>query len=224
MSQPPSAECPAVPAQAHSFADLPPEILHHIFGTLLPSVQPLPLQDVAQQWMALQLTCKAWQAAMQHMPVAVEACLPPPGSLRWLQERVTLLRLLPPEWDLFPRPAGLDDEPPAGLHNWFSERDLRMVDWVTRRCGLPRSDALWGSGPKGANDAFVSCYLAYLDFIPLLMEGLAQAPPEGIGYPAAAAGAPLLALAACDNLQVWGSLASGFHADQPCAALAMVVL
>lgn len=53
---------PLLPAQAHLFADLPPDVLHRIFRVLLPSSQPLPLLDAAQQWQAMQpvqLTCKA---------------------------------------------------------------------------------------------------------------------------------------------------------------------
>lgn len=181
---------PPDPAQAPSFADLPPDILHHIFGALLPSSQSLPLLDAAQQCLALQLTCKAWAAALQHVTVAVQACLAPPGSVHWLQEHVAVLHLLVPDWSRYEHPAGSSDY--SGMEPW-------MLDWITRRCGTGGSER---SNMGRGFDAYLSFSYQCWAYMPLLMEGATHAPLAGIGNLRAAAGSPLLALAACRNLQV----------------------
>ena len=187
---------PPLQAQARSFADLPPDVLHLIFSMVLPSSQPLPLLDAAQQWLALQLTCKAWAAVLQHVTVAVEACLPHAGSLRWLQEHAAVLHLLPPNGDrYYNQPKGSADAYGMyGMDDW-------MLDWIRRRCGPPGDGTVWRRDPDSGMAAFVSCIFGYADFMPLLMEGRTQMRPRSSGL-GTAPNTPLLALAACSQLKV----------------------
>lgn len=139
--------------------------------------------------------------------MAVEACLPPPGSVQWLQQHVGVLHLLPPDWGRYEQPADVPD------YESNSHRRQWMRDWVQRRCGPPNGGALWrlpethssDSAAESGSAAFVSCIMQYREYMRLLMEGLTKAPPNGIGDIGAAPGAPLLELAACRNLQVCGA-------------------
>lgn len=76
---------------------LPPDVLRHIFSFLLPpNGRPAPLMHVARAWHTLSLVCKGWSHIVAGMPVAVQACVPVPAVLPWLQRHATALRLAPP--------------------------------------------------------------------------------------------------------------------------------
>ena len=173
---------------------------------MLPSAEPQPLLDVAQQWLALQLTCKAWAAALQAappLPLAVAVCLPPPSSAGWLQEHAAVLHLVAPPHDdsQFQRPS------PAGAGR-------RMLDWVQRRCGLPhRGAVLWSPiderqrGDPPGLVALDCCWEWRYAFFDLFLDGNTKTPPQYFAHLGIPDGAPLLALPACHNLQAcaWAS-------------------
>lgn len=192
----------AAQASCFPFADLPADLQLRIFTSVFPTDQPLPLMVAARQHVALQLTCKSWRAAaLQQLTLAVETCLPPPASVRWLHEHAAVLHLLSPQWHRYEKPAGVPRYD-GGNHmlHWIR-------DWVERRCGPPNGGALWycNGGPDGiGNAAFEPCNNQYQLYIDLLMEGCSHAPQWRLYSPGATPGAPLLALAACSNLEVRG--------------------
>ena len=53
---------------------LPPNLLRRCFAAVFPPpAEPAPLLDQGRQWFALQLTCKAWEAALtEDVPVSAE--------------------------------------------------------------------------------------------------------------------------------------------------------
>ncbi len=167
---------------------------------MLPSTKPETLLDVAQQWLALQLTCKAWAAALQAeppIPLAVAASMPPPGSVRWLQRHAVVLHILAANRCSFDDFRGADP-------------GSRMRDWVQRHCGLPHAEALWSPNEYGGPDAaHISCAMHYEHFIFPLLAGYTMVPHGAFKFLPVPAGAPLLALPECSNLEVRPCLAHG---------------
>lgn len=202
------AKLPVInPPQAPSITDLPPDLLRRIFSTLLPSAEPQPLLDVGQQWLSLQLTCKAWAAALQAdppIPLAVSASLPPPGSVPWLQEHAAVLHLKAVNRL---EVASVDDFRGADVGS-------RVFDWVQRHCGLPHADALWiPSEYSGSDEAYVRCAVRYEDWSVLLLAGHETVPASCSERLGIRAGAPVLALPECSNLQVHGGCSSACSGD-----------
>lgn len=66
----------ANPASSGSadWRELPPDLLHRILAVLFhPRDCPAPLLDLFQQHASLQLTCKAWAAALEQSTYEVRA-------------------------------------------------------------------------------------------------------------------------------------------------------
>lgn len=91
------ARCTQMGGGAAAGVALPADVLRHIFSFLLPpNGQPAPLMHVARAWHTLSLVCKGWSHIVAGMPVAVQACVPVPAVLPWLQRHATALRLAAP--------------------------------------------------------------------------------------------------------------------------------
>lgn len=135
---------------AISIDALPANILR---GCILPrnnDGRQAPLLPMAQAWHALGLTCRAWAAALQGQPLAVEACIPLPPLLPWLRSHCTALRLVPP---------------PSALLRIGASEDLGY-EWVQAHCGPLNHDGLGLGGSMTNPQASVACCPATLATLP----------------------------------------------------------
>ncbi|KAL4435219.1 hypothetical protein ABPG77_001901 [Micractinium sp. CCAP 211/92] len=155
----PIAMIDPIPQSLLDWTEAPPELLRYIFAAVLappPTTAFLPLLSAARQWLSLRLTCRAWAAALEGVPLAVDCCVPVPWVLPWLHENASSLRLAPP-------PLALSV--PASTAQ-------QALDWVQDRCG---SLCLEGADWAGELEApQVAARIAYEEYVAKLSTGLTE--------------------------------------------------
>lgn len=143
---------------APDWAGLPPELLRCILAAVLapPPTGFVPLLPAARQWLSLRLTCRAWAAALECVPLAVDSCVPVPWVLPWLYANASWLRLVPP-----PLALSMPDSTAQ-----------QALGWVQDRCG-----SLCLEGPDWAGDLEapqVAARIAYEEYVAKLSTGLTE--------------------------------------------------
>ncbi|KAI7839853.1 hypothetical protein COHA_006416 [Chlorella ohadii] len=172
-------------ASSADWRELPSELLHRVFAAVFPPPdQPAPLLDLFQQHASLQLTCKAWAAALEHThyEVSVETCLPPRGSHAWLQRHAAALIFRRPEtYEICCMVLGVAmHSSDCGDSGPKDARSIASVRWLSGLSGPPGPHGYWEARPQPphgapsaecwswAADAEYSCLLGYEQLMLLL--------------------------------------------------------